>query len=222
MLTLERQHWTQGRRRVAGLDEAGRGPLAGPVVAAAAVLDPDFAEAHEHDLLSGLTDSKQLTAHARKQFFILLVSSEKIDIGVGYANACEIDSLNILRATHTAMARAVGALGSAPDHILVDGRPVPGLPQESTALVGGDGRSLSIAAASVVAKVVRDRYMALLDGRHPEYGFAGHKGYAADKHVQALLEHGPLETIHRWSFRPVREIAEIRARRAARHPGQEA
>ena len=148
MLQIERELWGSGHSRLAGIDEAGRGPLAGPVYASAVVLDRTFAETEEHGLLDGLTDSKKLTEKRREAFYAVLRLSPHVQIGVGIAEADEIDDINILRATHLAMARAVQELPSLPDHALVDGLPVQGLPCESRAVVGGDGRSLSIAAAS--------------------------------------------------------------------------
>ena len=211
MLRFEREYWDSGLARVAGVDEAGRGPLAGPVVAAAVVLDSAFALDEEQGLFDGMTDSKKLREPRREAFYLLLEQSPSVDIGVGSAEIDEIDRLNILRATHLAMARALDALEPAPDHALVDGRPVKGLPCSSTAIVGGDGRSLSIAAASIVAKVLRDRMMRELDVLYPHYGFSRNKGYGSRAHIQALLEHGP-SPVHRRSFRPVRESEEIRDR----------
>ena len=202
MLRFERQAWTKGYTRVAGVDEAGRGPLAGPVVAAAVVFDPGFLQRSASEILRGLTDSKRLSKSRRDYFFELLCGRPEIGIGVGQANVEEIDTRNILRATHLAMARALANLNPPPDHALVDGRPVPGLPCSFTAIVGGDGRSLSIAAASVVAKVTRDRIMVDLDGRYPDYGFARHKGYGTPEHLQALRKYGPTP-FHRRSFEPV-------------------
>jgi len=204
MLEFERQHWQAGYSLLAGVDEAGRGPLAGPVVAGAVAVPRDLLESESDALLQGLTDSKKLTARRREAFFEILTRHPGIMIGVGEASVEEIDSLNILRATHLALARALGALAVTPDHALVDGRPVNGLPCSSTAIVGGDGVSLLIAAASVVAKVTRDRQMVVLDGLYPQYGFAKHKGYGSRAHMQALFEHGP-SPVHRRSFRPVRE-----------------
>jgi ribonuclease HII len=211
LLQIEREHWERNLARLAGVDEAGRGPLAGPVVAAAVVLTRSFAEAEEHGLLSGLTDSKKLSESRRESFFRLLEDSPFVEIGVGISEVSEIDSVNILRATHLAMSRAVGSLASLPDHILVDGLAVKGFPRPSTPVVAGDSKSLSIAAASVVAKVVRDDLMRKLDVVYPEYGFARHKGYGSKAHIQALFEYGPAP-VHRRSFRPVREASEIRKR----------
>jgi ribonuclease HII len=209
MLEYERQHWQAGYMLLAGVDEAGRGPLAGPVVAGAVAAPRELLEEESEDLLEGLTDSKKLTERRREAFFEVLRNHPGIMIGVGEASVEEIDRLNILRATHVAMARAITALPTPPDHVLVDGRPVDGLPCSSTAIVGGDGVSLLIAAASVVAKVTRDRQMVELDRLYPEYGLARHKGYGSRAHMQALFEHGP-SPIHRRSFRPVREAEAIR------------
>lgn len=211
MLSFERQLWETGLCRLAGVDEAGRGPLAGPVVAAAVVFDRSFVEAEEHGLLKGLTDSKKLSQSRREFFFKIIGKSPYVQIGVGFADVGEIDELNILRATHVAMYRAVNSLPGLPDHILVDGLPVPGLPRPSTAIIGGDAKSLSISAASIIAKVTRDARMRELALIYPEYGFAKHKGYGAKSHIQALFEYGPCP-IHRMTFRPVREAAGIRAR----------
>jgi ribonuclease HII len=208
LLTFERRYWRDGIQRVAGVDEAGRGPLAGPVVAAAVVLDPAFAEAEEHGKLEGLTDSKQLTRLRREAFFRLLDACDGVQIGVGAADVDEIDSLNILHATHRAMVRAVEALPVPPDFVLVDGHGVEEIPGPSRGIIRGDSRSLSIAAASVIAKVVRDRRMRELDLIYPQYGFSRHKGYGSQAHMQALFEFGP-SPIHRRSFRPVREAAAI-------------
>ena len=208
MLEFERQFWARGCRRVAGVDEAGRGPLAGPVVAAAVVFARDFIEKEKDNLFAALTDSKQLTENQRNHFFALLTQSPEIEIGIGFGEATEIDKINILRATHLTMSRALAGLCSAPDHAIVDGLPVSNLPCPSTAVIKGDSRSLSVAAASVVAKVVRDQWMMELDRWRPEYGFCNHKGYGTATHIQALLKYGPTE-YHRRSFRPVREIENI-------------
>ncbi len=184
---------------MAGVDEAGRGPLAGPVVAACVVLPLRGGAPAE---LDGLTDSKQLTAARREHFFGILRRMPGVAIGVGRASVSEIDRLNILRATHLAMALAANSLRPAADFLLVDGLPVPGLPCPSRSIVRGDALSLSIAAASVVAKVTRDRLMRALDRRHPGYGFARHKGYGTAAHLLVLRRLGPCPA-HRRSFRPV-------------------
>jgi len=183
--------------RIAGVDEAGRGPLAGPVVAAAVVLPEDVK-------LEGLRDSKCLPEPVREQLYVQVL---EVALGwaVGVASPEEIDRVNILRATHLAMARALSALSPGADGALVDGLPVRGLPCPHHAIVRGDGCCMSIAAASVLAKVTRDRLMLALDGEHPGYGFARHKGYGTREHLQALREFGPLPC-HRRSFRPVAEL----------------
>jgi ribonuclease HII len=195
-LHFELQARRRGFRAVAGIDEAGRGPLAGPVVAAAVILPASFN-------LPGLTDSKQLTAKARERLYPL-IRAQALAVGVGVSRAEEIDRINILQATLRSMQRAVGRLPIPPDFLLIDGNvPVPlALPQQT--LVKGDSRSLSIAAASVIAKVVRDRIMCALDRLHPGYGFAGHKGYGSAAHRAAIARLGP-SSCHRRSFGGVRE-----------------
>lgn len=202
MLQFEQDAWAQGARRLVGVDEAGRGPLAGPVVAAAVVFARDFLETEASRSLQGLTDSKQLSAKRRELFYDLLVSNPEIEVGVGIVSADEIDALNILRATHLAMARAIQQLAPLPDLALVDGLPVQGLPVPHRAIVGGDGLSLSIAAASVVAKVTRDRLLVELAAQYPNYGFDRHKGYGTRAHLAALQRYGPCSA-HRRSFAPV-------------------
>ena len=194
-LPRERALRARGFLLVAGVDEAGRGPLAGPVVAAAVVLPDDF-------VLDGLTDSKKVSAAKREKFYTTLTATAEILWAVAEATVEEIDRLNILRATHLAMARALETLPRKPDHALVDGLRAQGLPVEHTALVGGDGLSLSIAAASIIAKVTRDRRMVEIDAHHPQYGFARHKGYGVREHLEALRHHGPCP-VHRRTFQPV-------------------
>ena len=184
----------RGARVVAGVDEAGRGPLAGPVVVSAVVLDPAAIPA-------GLNDSKKLTAERRAALFeeILAVA----DVAITSAPPSDILNLNIRGATLAAMARAVRALPCQPDLALIDGRDVPpGLPCPGIALVGGDGRSVSIAAASIVAKVMRDRMCEIMHCDAPDFGFAGHKGYGTAAHLKALNFHGPTRH-HRSAFAPV-------------------
>jgi len=188
-----------GCSRVAGIDEAGRGPLAGPVVAVAVVLPDSF----KHSVLN---DSKRLTARMRDQLYDELTGDARICWALAMVESEEIDRLNILRATHEAMRRAVAALPSPPDHVLIDGLPVRPFPIAQTALVGGDGLSFSIAAASVIAKVTRDRLMVGMDAQHPGYEFARHKGYGTALHLAKLQAHGPCP-IHRRSFLPVRQAA---------------
>ena len=189
----------QGILPVAGIDEAGRGPLAGPVVAAAVILPEGFR-------IEGLDDSKKLPASRRERLFAALTTDSRVRHATGIAEAGEIDELNILRATHLAMRRALEALTPRTAHALVDGLPVRGLPVPHTAIVGGDGLSVSIAAASIIAKVTRDRLMTEFDARYPEYGFAQHKGYGMRAHLEALRRHGP-SPIHRHTFAPVARAA---------------
>ena len=200
----EREAWEAGARCVAGIDEAGRGPLAGPVVAACVVLP--FGKRPD-----GLNDSKLLTPRQREHLFEAILSLAR-GCGLGVVSAPEIDRLNILRATHLAMRQALDALpaGMQPDLVLIDGLPVRPFPLDQVALVKGDSRSASIAAASILAKVTRDRMMCEYDALYPAYGFAGHKGYGATSHLRALAEHGPCP-LHRRSFRPVADA--LRARR---------
>lgn len=207
MLVHERAAWTAGHTAIAGVDEAGRGPLAGSVFAAAVVIPREIAEKEIGSRFCGLTDSKKLSPAKRSFFFRLLSEHPSVHIGIGRASADEIDSLDILRATHLAMRRAVEALAPAPDFLLIDGLPVPDLPVPSRAIVGGDAASLLIAAASVVAKVSRDREMEQLDRLYPGYGFAAHKGYGTREHLDALRRLGPCP-IHRRSFAPVRACLE--------------
>ena len=182
-------------RFIAGIDEAGRGPLAGPVVAAAVILPPDFKHRRLHD-------SKRLSAPLRADIYRELTTSLDIVWACATVDAKEVDRLNILRATHEAMRRALAALVQPADHALIDGLPVHPFPVPQTALVSGDAISLSIAAASVIAKVTRDRLMDELDTRFPGYGFSRHKGYATSHHLAALARAGPCP-IHRYTFRPV-------------------
>ena len=178
---------------ICGIDEAGRGPWAGPVVAAAVILDPKRVPA-------GIDDSKRLTPAAREALFQAL--ADCAIIGVGAASVGEIDRINILQATFRAMERAVAALPRPPEAALVDGNRLPVLPCPATAVVGGDGRSLSIAAASIVAKVTRDRLMRQLAREYPAYGWESNKGYGTSSHAAALARHG-ITPHHRLSFGPV-------------------
>jgi ribonuclease HII len=183
----------------AGVDEAGRGPLAGPVVAAAVILDAARP-------IAGLADSKALSP-SRRESLAIEVRSSSIAWGLGWADAAEIDAINILQATMLAMRRAVAALQVSPAHVIVDGNRCPdlrGLPFECTteAVVKGDALVASVSAASILAKVARDAYMRELDGRYPGYGFADHKGYPTAAHVAAIRRLGP-SPVHRLSFAPV-------------------
>jgi ribonuclease HII len=194
-LRHERSLRQRGLERVAGIDEAGRGPLAGPVVAAAVILPWNFRSRL-------LDDSKRLSPANRNHLFEELTSRTEIHWSIAIVENEEIDRLNILRATHEAMRRAVAQLAEPPDHVLIDGLEVRPFPIAQTALVGGDALSFSIAAASIVAKVTRDRLMVEMDARYPQYGFAAHKGYGTAEHLANLRVHGPCP-IHRKSFEPV-------------------
>ena len=200
---FEQQLWRQGFSRVAGVDEAGRGPLAGPVVAAAAILPPHWADAGLPVGLKGLNDSKQLTENQREKFFAFLTACGEIEFAVAEIDAPQIDEINILQATHRAMNDALEKLIPPPQHVLVDGRPVRTMRVPQTAIVKGDARSYSIAAASVLAKVTRDRLMREFDLQWPEYGFAVHKGYGTARHLAAIEKSGPCP-IHRRSFAPLK------------------
>lgn len=208
MLEHEQAAWGSGYARVAGVDEAGRGPLAGPVVAAAVYVQPEFLQREQQGQLQMLTDSKKITAKRRDLFFDLLTQLPAAEIGVACVDVAEIDEVNILQATHRAMARALEQMQPLPDLALIDGLPVAGLPCESRSIVKGDAQSLLIAAASVIAKVTRDRLMLELDAVYPEYGFARHKGYGTRDHLRALQQHGPCPA-HRRSFAPVRDCEEL-------------
>ncbi len=195
-LLFEDRCRAEGCLIVAGIDEAGRGPLAGPVTAAAVVLPARY---RGHALLN---DSKQMSREQREIAFAEITGDADVFWACAVVEADEIDRLNILRATHEAMRRAVLALPCRVDHALIDGLPVRPFPIASTALVKGDARCLSIAAASIVAKVTRDRLMLAHDQAWPCYGFARHKGYATPEHLATLRAHGPC-SIHRQSFEPV-------------------
>jgi len=201
---FERTLWTRGIGRIAGVDEAGRGPLAGPVVAAAAILPAQWAKAGLPRELDGLNDSKQLTAAQREKFFAYLTAAGEVEYAIAQMDSVQIDAINILRATHQAMNAALAELVPRPQHVLVDGRPVKTMRLPQTAIIKGDARSYSIAAASVLAKVTRDRLMLEFDRQWPVYGFAGHKGYGTARHLAAIAAHGPCP-IHRKSFAPLKQ-----------------
>ena len=197
-LAFESALHARGLQRIAGVDEAGRGPLAGPVAAAAVILPTGFT-------CDGLDDSKKIPAAKREALYQEITSRPGVEWAVALAEAAEIDALNILRATHLAMRRAVEALHPAPDHCLIDGLPVRDFPLPHDALVKGDSRSLSIAAASIIAKVTRDRIMRGIDAEFPQFGFARHQGYGTKEHLEALRIHGPCRH-HRRSFQPVSQL----------------
>ncbi|WP_043487440.1 ribonuclease HII [Halomonas halodenitrificans] len=181
--------------RLAGVDEVGRGPLVGSVVAAAAILDPARP-------IDGLNDSKALTAK-RREALDVEIREKTLAFAVAEASAAEVDALNIFHATHLAMCRAIDALTPAAEYLLVDGNRLPGHHVPGQAVVKGDARHPAIAAASILAKVARDAQMLALDARHPDYGFARHKGYPTREHLAALERLGPLPE-HRRSFGPVK------------------
>lgn len=200
MPTLDHENTLRasGFRIIAGIDEAGRGPLAGPVTVAAVILPEDFTHAV-------LNDSKQLTEAKRERLYHELTGDPSIHWHCVSIAADEIDRINILQATWEGMRRAALALQPLPDAVLIDGKPVKHYPLHQVALVKGDSLSYSIAAASIIAKVTRDRFMVTLAQQHPEYGFEIHKGYPTPSHLAALKKHGPCPQ-HRRSFRPVAQI----------------
>ncbi len=200
-LDEERRLWRQGYRHVAGLDEAGRGAWAGPVYAAAVVLPLERADLSA--ALAGVTDSKLLSP-TRREALLDVVYEVALGVGVGWAAPDEIDALGILPATRLAMRRALEALPFYPDALLLDYVRLPDVPLPQAALPKADGRCLSVAAASIVAKVSRDRQMVALDRRYPGYGFARHKGYGTAAHRAALARLGP-SPLHRMSWAPLRE-----------------
>jgi len=193
---MERSLWRSGLTRVAGVDEVGVGPLAGPVLAAAVIMPADSG-------LRGVDDSKRLTRELREELAVQIHACA-LGVGIGIVDVEDIDRLNIYRAAIEAMRRAVLALPAAPEHVLVDARQIPGIAVPQTPLIDGDARSYCIAAASIVAKVERDRLMRALAEHYPQYGFGENMGYGTPRHLAALERHGPCP-IHRRSFAPVRE-----------------
>ena len=204
--TYEEQAFLDGFTPVVGVDEAGRGSWAGPVVACAVILDPKFSPT---ELIAGLDDSKRISKKKRDKLNYLLTSSASI--GVGVSSVEEIDKLNILQATFVAMKRSIENLGISPGMILVDGNTLPDWPYNSRPIIKGDSRSLSIAAASIVAKVSRDRMMTNLANNYPEYGWEKNAGYGTKLQQQALSEHG-FTKHHRLSFKPVLRFSGSRYR----------
>ena len=193
---IERRYLREGRWPIAGIDEAGRGPLAGPVAVAAVILNPD-------NLPRGLDDSKALSESDRERLYEQIMK-KALAVSVALASAREIDRINIRQATLEAMSRAAKSLSLAPAHVLVDGKDVPkGLPCSGEAIVKGDATSFSIAAASIIAKVTRDRLMTRLAIRYPAYGFESHAGYGTKAHLAAIAEHGPCP-YHRFTFSPLK------------------
>jgi len=205
-LSYERELWQKGLTHVAGVDEAGCGPLAGPVVAAAVVFPCAWSERGVVSGLRGLNDSKQLTEAQREKYYAILTSHPEIRWAVARVEVEMIDRINIYQAAHRAMNLALDQLQPPPEHVLVDGRPVKSMRLPNTPLVKGDARSYSIAGASVLAKVTRDRLMREFDRLYPGYGFAEHKGYGTPQHLAAIQTLGPCP-IHRRSFAPFRPVA---------------
>jgi len=197
LLRVERDLWRAGVTNVAGVDEVGVGPLAGPVVAAAVIVPEDMR-------LRGVDDSKKLTP-ARREAIAAEITVRAIGIGVGVVDVADIDRLNIYHAALEAMRRAVLALPLIPGHLVVDARRIPDLEVPQTSLIHGDARSFSVAAASIVAKVRRDGMMRDLDALYPHYGFRDNMGYGTPAHLAAIDQHGP-SPVHRRSFAPVREL----------------
>lgn len=197
---LERQLKAKGFLRIAGVDEAGRGPLAGPVIAAACIL-------HETALFPHLNDSKQLTPNQRSKLYAEITAHPHVVYAIGISDVPQIDRINILQATFLAMQSAVAALPTEPDFLLIDGNRFPPFPYPAEAIVEGDARSVSIAAASILAKVTRDRIMEEFDKQWPAYGFKRHKGYGTEEHLQAIRMFGPCP-IHRKSFEPMKSLSQ--------------
>jgi len=193
---FESEARAKGFSLIAGVDEVGRGPLAGPVVAGAVILPEDFD-------CTGINDSKKLNAEQRTKAYERIMA-DATAVGFGIIGPSVIDEINILRATHIAMKSALNNLGVVCDFVFVDGLPVQGLCANCTALVKGDSRCVSIAAASIVAKVTRDRMMQELDLEYPQYGFAAHMGYGTREHIEAIQKHGPCPH-HRMSFAPIKQ-----------------
>lgn len=198
MSQCEKRLKAEGFSRIAGIDEAGRGPLAGPVVAAACILP-------EGALFANLNDSKQVSPEEREALFAEITTYPNLIYGIGIIDVKIIDRVNILQATFLAMKKAVESMPIQPDYILIDGNQLPLFDVPSESLVQGDGLSISIAAASIIAKVIRDRMMVELDAKWPHYGFKQHKGYATEQHLEAIQAHGPCP-IHRKSFDPVKSM----------------
>lgn len=203
MVQAEREIRGDTSSCLAGVDEAGRGPLAGPVVAASVILPPDLDE-HFLDSLIGIDDSKRLTPERRESLFLTIASTAE-EVSIGIATSTEIDQTDILRATHIAMRRAVSGLRRMPHLAVVDGNSDPELPCRTLCVVKGDSQVLSVAAASIVAKVVRDSIMESIHRMYPQYGFISNKGYPTQAHYRALANYGPCP-VHRRTFRLFRDV----------------
>lgn len=196
---FEKELWNQGINYVAGMDEVGRGPLIGPVVTACVILPKDF-------ILEGLTDSKKLSEKKREEYYDYIME-HALSVSIGMMDEKVIDEVNIYEATKLAMYQAVEKSEVKPQHILIDAMKLEGLEIPSTSIIKGDAKSISIAAASVIAKVTRDRMMIELDKKYPMYGFKSHKGYPTRKHVEALKKYGLIDG-YRKTFKPVSEMVE--------------
>jgi ribonuclease HII len=202
-LKTEKEYFARGYKFIAGVDEAGRGPLAGPVVAAAVVIGADF-EIGDDDLTL-VADSKKLSAKRREELFGI-IKSRVLAVEIGLADNQTIDKINILQASFLAMRRALRKLPVAPDYILTDGKfMIPKLDKPQSAIISGDAKVWAIAAASIIAKVSRDWLMSELDKKYPAYEFARHKGYGTKLHLEKIAEHGPCP-IHRYSFAPIKNL----------------
>ena len=202
MMRHEKRLLAAGRVRVAGLDEAGRGPLAGPVVAAACILPPKV-------YFRGLNDSKQVVPEERERLFGELTAHPGVRFGIGISDVETIDQINIFHASYLAMKKAVETMAEPPDYLLIDGNHFPKFGIEGEAIVEGDAKSASIAAASILAKVTRDRIMVELHQTWPQYNFAKHKGYSTEEHQEAIRRHGP-SPIHRKSFERIRNFQQLK------------
>ncbi|MGL5717585.1 MAG: ribonuclease HII [Paraclostridium sp.] len=189
--TFENEGYSNGYTYIGGIDEAGRGPLAGPVVAAVVVFKPGTK-------IEGINDSKKLSEAKRDELFEI-IKEQALDYGIGIVQRDEVDEYNILNATYMAMKKAINCLKNTPDYLLVDAAHIPGIEIAQKSIIKGDSKSISIAAASILAKVTRDSLMYEYDKMYPEYGFASHKGYGTDQHYQAIRQHG-ITPIHRKSF----------------------
>lgn len=199
LLENEKELYKEGYKLIAGTDEVGRGPLVGPVVAAAVILPVNYK-------LEGLTDSKKLS-EKKRNFFYKIIIKDAISYGIGVVDAKTIDEINIYEASRKAMIEAINKLNPKPDFILSDAMPLPY--KNSKAIIHGDALSLTIAAASVLAKVTRDEMMYELDKKHPEYGFKDHKGYPTKKHLENIQKYGILDN-YRFTYKPVKAIIEVK------------
>lgn len=196
LLEYEKNLYKEGIELIAGIDEVGRGPLVGPVVAAAVILPKNYS-------LEGLTDSKKLS-EKKRNYYYSIIKEQAISVGIGIVDSKTIDKINILNATKEAMKIAVNNLSIKPQHLLIDAMNLD-LPIPNTKIIKGDQKSLSIAAASVIAKVTRDNMMLKLDGKYPEYGFAKNKGYPTKKHIENVIKYGVLKE-YRFTFNPIRDL----------------